>query len=344
MVRDHPGRAVIWSFVLVPDTQYLATPANGWTSYFNGLRDWIIDNADVHNIRFIGGLGDIVDLNGDTASWANAKTALTPLFDLDIPVLLFAAGNHDTDEVAQPSRDHDLYNATFPEYLYQNESWFGGVYETGNAQNMYARTDIGAHKYLLFALEFYPRDGVLDWVSDVVAAHPDDRVVIVTHAYLHDTGARDTWATTPYGADTYFTEGVDDANPGDDMWTGWFTTFPNLCGVFNGHYIGGGNVAYDLDTGTAGNTVLQGFYNWQQSANGGAGRVVLMTVDDVAGTIRHRVVRTDTDTFESGTNYDVTHQVWTATVPAAADLSAVDVAGTLHTIDHAGLSTVHLGS
>lgn len=285
------------------------TPAYEWVSYATGMRDWIVANVDTYNIQLVCGLGDIVDVYGDTASWVNADTALSPLFDLDLPVLLFAAGNHDNETQSQTTRSLTTYNATFPTTLYSGKDWYGGVYAVGQAQNMYALFTVGNSDYLAFSLEFYPRDAVLDWVVTTAAAHPHRRVIICTHAYLFMDGTRDTWETDPYGAADYFTEGVHDANPGDSMWD-WFEQIPRLFGVFGGHQISY-NVAYDTDEGTAGNPVLQGFYNWQEAGQGGRGRVVLLTVDDVAGSVQQRVVRTDTDAFETGTSngfsYATTH-------------------------------------
>lgn len=319
-----------WSIVLIPDTQNLATPANGWTSYYTGMRDWIIDNAPTYNVQLVASVGDSVDLHGDSASWDNAQAALLPLTTaLDIPVLLLAAGNHDSDAGNLP-RSLSIYNTRFPVSLYSGKSWYGGVYETGKAQNLWGQFNVGGTDYLVFMFEFYPRDGVLDWADGVVAAHPGHKVIVVTHAFLYQDGARDDWSTAPWGVSSYFTVGSD-ANPGADMWSGWLKDWPNLVGVFNGHHIPN-NVAYRVDPGTAGNMVLQAFYNWQDAETGGRGRVILLTVDEDAGTIHQQVVRPDLDAFETGTSgsfsYDTVHSLSGPAVPAVGVAGRVMVDGT----------------
>lgn len=304
-----------WSFLVIPDTQKLATPASNLSGYYNGMRDWVLANVDTYNVQFVGGLGDIINNYGDEPSWEVAETALLPLLDLDIPVMLLASGNHDTDTSNQRTRSLTGYNSHFGVDLYSGKPWYGGVYETGSAQNMWGSFTVGSHDYLAFMLEFYPRAGVLDWMESVTAAHPDHRVLVVTHSYLHPSGTRDTWTSGQFGPADYFEQDVDDANSGDQMWQGWLKTVPNLLGVFNGHYYPG-NVSYRVDQGDAGNRVLQGFYNWQQALNGGMGRVILFTVDEDAGTIHQQVVRPDLDGFETGTSngfaYDTTHTIWVA--------------------------------
>jgi hypothetical protein len=299
-----------WSFIAIPDTQHLATPAKNLTGYFNGMRDWIAANIDTYNVKLVGHLGDIVHEYGDTASWDNAWAALGPLFDLNVPVLLMTHGNHDTNIAGQRTRNLTMYNSYLPLSLYTSKSWYGGSFQAGQAQNTYATFTVAGQDYLAFMLEFYPRQAVLDWVDGVAAANPAARILVFTHGYLAWDGQRDDW-THPniYGPSHYFTQGTDDAHGGEEMWQDHFRTYPGMLGVFNGHYLDA-NIATRVDPGLHGNNVLQGFYNFQEAGDGGRGRVMLLTVDEDAGTIRHRVVRTDLGTFEVGPSYDVTHDIW----------------------------------
>lgn len=305
-----------WSAVLIPDTQHLATPANGWTAIYNGLRDWIVANVDTYNVQLVAHLGDIVHNPTSNGSWLNAQTALSPLFDLDIPVLLLACGNHDYHLDDPEARTTTEFNNFFGIDNYSGKPWFGGTYETGKAENLWITFDVAGRHYLALALEFWPRSGALDWAKGVIAAHPDHEVIITTHAFMYQDGTRTQWGDDFDPGNYGFTQGNGGANDGEEMWAGWLSECPNLRCVFNGHHIGPPYLSYKTDqiSGAYGKT-LQAFYNWQQVGSGGDGRIVLVTFDYTARTIRHQVVRTDTATFEAGTNYDVTHSAMWPPLP-----------------------------
>ena len=45
-------------------------------------------------------------------------------------------------------------------------------------------------KFLIVSLECKPRDEVLNWANEVVAKHPEHRVITHTHAYMKANGRR----------------------------------------------------------------------------------------------------------------------------------------------------------
>jgi hypothetical protein len=50
------------------------------------------------------------------------------------------------------------------------------------------KLDVGDRKFLVLALEVYPRRAVADWAAGVLDANPDREAIVLTHAYLSSYG------------------------------------------------------------------------------------------------------------------------------------------------------------
>lgn len=255
--------AEYFSVVVLPDTQVYS---KSHPEIFKAQTEWIVRNQDYYNIRFVLHEGDVVDSGAqNVAEWEAAKAAIDVLDEAGIPTLI-AIGNHDYDDLAQ-TRSSNVFNQYFGLERYEGKPWFGGAFEPGKAENVYALFDIGGETYMVLVLEFGPRDEVIDWANEVVAAHPDAKVIVLTHSFLHNDGWRveegTEWSPNRYGLGA-------DANAGEALWHKLVKKHPNIFLVLNGHVLGTGT-ARRVDVGEHGNLVFQVLANYQMRANGGDG-------------------------------------------------------------------------
>lgn len=257
-----------FTVVVLPDTQLYS---KAHPDIFKAQTDWIVRNQDYYNIRFVLHEGDVVDTGAThVAEWEAAKAAIDLLDEAGIPTLI-AIGNHDYDDQAQ-TRSATMFNSYFGVDRYEGQPWFGGAYQSDQAENVYGLFEIGGETYLVLVLEFGPRDEVIDWANEVVASHPEAKVIILTHSYLHNDGWRveegTEWSPNRYGLGA-------DANAGEALWNKLVKKHPNILLVLNGHVLGSGT-ARRVDVGDHGNLVFQVLANYQMRANGGDGYLRLM--------------------------------------------------------------------
>ena len=89
---------------------------------------------------------------------------------------------------------------------------------------------MGGQDYLFMGLDYGAPDDVLQWASDVIAAHPNHNVIISTHCYLFRDGTTldDRDDTPPSGNGPQY-------NDGDDMWEKLISQHENITMVASGH-------------------------------------------------------------------------------------------------------------
>src|SRR5262249_44105466 len=129
--------------------------------------EWIVRNQSALNIKFVLGLGDIVNNGSDVAQQQNADAAVRTLDEAGVPYLL-ALGNHDYRSASPKTRDTTTFNRYFGPFRYAGKSWYRGNFPAGSNANFYGVFTIGNTKYLVMALEFYPRNSVLSWASSII--------------------------------------------------------------------------------------------------------------------------------------------------------------------------------
>jgi hypothetical protein len=225
-----------FSLVLLPDTQYYTAEEYGATrQILTSQSQWILQHKNALNIAFVLHEGDITD--GDSPpEWANAKASLS-LLDGVIPYAL-AVGNHDGLMTAQSQTAN--FNQAFPLSQFQNLPTFGGVFESNRMDNCYHLFSAGGVDWLLFSLEFGPRDCVLDWANQVVTNYPDRRVIVLTHAHVYEDNT--LYGSSPGQA--WLPSGYGRQNNGIDVWNKFLRFHGNMAFVFCGHVL-------DRDTGRA---------------------------------------------------------------------------------------------
>ena len=281
--------------ILLPDTQ---TYTSAYPSILQSQADWIRKEAG--NIDFVLQQGDLTDHNNDV-QWQIVKEAFTKIDHL-VPYSL-AVGNHDmgsAPKIFADNRNTDLFNQYFPQSHMSALPGFGGTYEEGKMENAYYFLETGKQKWLILTLEFGPRNKIIDWANKLVAMHPEQTVILNTHAYMYSDSTRqgpgDSWRAKGYGVGK--DEGEEAVNDGEEIWNKLVKLHPNIRFVFSGHVLNSG-VGTLVSINDAGLPVYQMLANYQggviNSENGGNGNLRILDFDFKKKTI-------DVKTFSPHTN------------------------------------------
>ncbi len=251
---DPPGE---FSIVLLPDTQYYTNKlADGPANTYYKQTQWIVDHQAEHNIQFVIHLGDITH-NNTVAEWEVADGAHAILDAAGVPYSM-VPGNHDYAPLSSFSREQTKLNDWFGPDRFQDEPWYGGSYDGKNDSN-YTFFEVGELEFMVLSVEHAPRKDILCWASDLIASHPERRVIIVTHCYLTHGGVYSMSCATNY--DTIGGSGL-------TVWEELASRHSNVFMVLCGHV---GDSEYVPIPGNAGNTVHQMLVDYQFEATCTAG-------------------------------------------------------------------------
>ena len=242
--EKEPAKDYAYSFAVVGDTQIVTyRDANNGTNDLAKIYDWIVANKDAKNIQYVMGLGDITDKNTQ-AEWNIALEQMQKLEAAEIPYSL-VRGNHELI-----SNGTDLFTQNMGTEAYRNQFITGGFYDEENIDNSWRTFTAGTVDYLIFALDFGSDDDVLAWAGNIIAAHPNHRVIITTHSYLYRDGttldANDAASPSTHGG----------VNDGDQVWEKFISQYENIVLVLSGHDPSD-NIVVSRDKGVNGNIVTQ---------------------------------------------------------------------------------------
>ncbi|HWR36958.1 MAG TPA: carboxypeptidase regulatory-like domain-containing protein [Clostridia bacterium] len=257
MAQTNSGEFTV---IALPDTQFYSA---SYPQIFTSQTQWIADNIDALNIKFVLGLGDIVDKGSDLTQWQNADAAVK-LIEGKIPYFL-PIGNRDYQSVSATTRKVTNFNTYFGPSRYAGYSWYRGNY-AGSNENFYGEVNVNETSYLILALEFYPRDAVLAWADQILSANAGKEVIVITHSFTYKDSTRvdkcDDGVYTTYG------------NDGEAMWNKLFRKYSNIFLVLSGHISYTGRRS---DLGEAGNLVNEVLSDYQSGENGGNGYLRILT-------------------------------------------------------------------
>ena len=254
-----------WKLAVLPDTQVYALRYPG---LFSAQTAWIASQAEVLDIRYVIHLGDIVN-NNTAREWAHARAAMG-LLDGVVPYAL-VPGNHDYG----PSGDASTRDTLLNQYFSYGDSaaWptFGGAYEEGRLDNSYHLFSAAGRDFIIVALEWGPRDEVIEWANQIMAEHAHRDGIFVTHAYLNHNDRRYDHTATQYDQSfnphEYRTPGG--VNDGEELWQK-LIRHHRFVMTLNGHVLADG-VGYLISTTDRGNPCHQMLSNYQFRAQGGEG-------------------------------------------------------------------------
>jgi hypothetical protein len=269
------GHAQTFTVALIPDPQNYSE----FSSYgvYAHQTQWLVDNRAARNVKFAVHLGDIT--NHDTAvEYDVASAAHTLLDNAGLPYSM-TIGNHDIFPSNQAYKRSSLYANYFGEARYTGETFYGGAYDSSNVNN-YTYFESGGLRFMVVSVEFAPRKDVVTWANQVIANHPDRRVIVATHCHMNNNAEHVTGC-----ADNYNLEGRD----GVDLWEELIQRHNNVFMSVSGHVQG---VSYRQRTGNHGNVVheiLSDFQNEPVLGTGhalGNGWLRLLTFDPAQNQIR----------------------------------------------------------
>lgn len=265
-----------FTIAIEPDTQQEV----GSTGRFLQRNQWLVDNADRLDLRFVGHTGDVVNWDTpDHSQYEVASEAMRPLEVAGIPYQL-AIGNHDSQATGPGgsardprntralARDTTVFNDYFTAARY---GAVGGAFETGKVDNVYSEFTAGGKDWLVLSLELWPRAEAIDWARNVVGSHPDSNVIVLTHSYLEKDSS--IGKSSKYGS----------TSP-QYLYDQLISRYANIKLVFSGHTGVAGSRA---DVGVHGNTVLS-FVTAIHSNE--TNPVRLVTIDTAADTLRTKIV------------------------------------------------------
>lgn len=287
-----PGSMTI---AVIPDTQHYS---ERFPHHFVTMTDWIAANKAKYNIKAALHVGDIVNRNS-APEWERAQDALERLHG-HVAVAL-APGNHDYGNGGRADVRTTLMSDFITYEKWSANPGFGGVYEEGRMENHYSTFEHNGVKYIAIALEWSPRDAVLEWANGLLEEHADHVGIVTTHAYMYADHTRYDWKTrgreqnwNPYAYGTSNDPGG--VNDGEDIWQKLVRKHPNMAFVFSGHVLHSG-VGTLSSEGDHGNTVHQLLGNHQMRREGGDGWFRLVQILPDNKTVRI-------------TTYSSTHDQW----------------------------------
>ena len=291
-----------YSLAVVGDTQTF-TYQN--PDLLKNMYQWIIENKDAKNIQYVIGLGDITEYGVDVghanydatranAEWAAAKAAIS-LMDGKIPYSLIRGDGHDGIELFnQYFANHDGYTNNI-----------AGYYEEGRIDNVYHTFKIGDVNYLLLSLDHGTKDGPLAWANEVVASHPDHRVIVTTHEYIRRDGSMivtgESGAASAYDPEN---------NNAEVLWGDFLSKHPNIFMVLCGH-VDSDDIVVSKQIGDYGNVVTQILIDPQtmdaEYGQGSKGMVAMLNFSADGEQVQVEYYSTLKDTYRPTSTFEVSY-------------------------------------
>ena len=225
--------------------------------------------------------GDITNRNLEP-QWDNALRSMNILNGV-VPYAM-TTGNHDCGPNGTSKDRNTFFNEKRyfgPGSAYAKQANIGEFFERDRTDNSFHTFSDGKRDWLVVALEWAPRDAVVDWANKVVEAHPDHLAMLVTHAYMYNDDTRYDWDTKhvkqainphSYGVAKLPGESVND---GQQLWEKLVAPHKNFRLTFNGHVVGDGT-GFLSSKGAHGNVVHQMLANYQFNHEGGDGDMRLV--------------------------------------------------------------------
>lgn len=263
-----------WTIAVLPDTQVYAMRH---PEHFAAQTRWIAEHREERDIRFVLHLGDVTN-NNNEEQWTHARAAMETLNgEVDYAI---APGNHDYGPNGNAADRTTLFNDFFPYEEQASRDTFGGAFEEGVLDNTWHEFEVADTPWLVLALEWGPREGAVAWANEVMAAHPDHRAILITHAYMYfdesrydweERGRDQSWNPHAYGT----AEQPGGVHDGQELWDGLVSKHAGFHMTLNGHVLGDG-LGRMSSKGAGDHDVHQMLVNYQMKREGGEGFMRLL--------------------------------------------------------------------
>lgn len=321
----------------IPDTQVETSSSSATTSRFIPRLEWLVDNANELNLKYVWQVGDLQDWDDPTHShYERASNGLEILEDANVPYAL-TVGNHDTLAVCEggsacPGIDvptefrnistwHQYYPpsrfpgittmcsefsafesrlmAAGPSGTNHNTPTFikNACQQRNTTDNAYRTFRAGGLDWILINYEMWPRQSVQEWMKTVLERHPDHNAILFTHMFMSGSGSLPT-DFGGYGSP---------AGPPQSVFNNVIGEYPNVRFVFSGHT---GTAACNTFNGENGNKVYAWLDN-RRSDSPVPNHVRLIKINVSAGTATSQIyVPNSGQTLSQGSNCNVSNINW----------------------------------
>ena len=247
-----------FAFAWETDTQYYSEE---FFQHYLNMNNWIAQNADPLNIRYVIHTGDIVDDFDMIYEWENADKAMKILDDAKIPYGVLG-GNHD---VAAATFEYENYAKYFGEDRVKDQPTYGGSYK--NNLGHYDLLTENGQDFIVVYMSWDIYEEEIDWMNQVLAQYSDRKAILCFHTYSRVAYNPDGSLGDYYGK--LIQREVVAKNP-------------NVFAVLNGHYHGSSfetTVFDDNKDGVYDRTVYQICTDYQSGFEGGSGYLKMLYFD-----------------------------------------------------------------
>jgi hypothetical protein len=291
------AQAEPYRLIVVPDTQFASEK---WPHLLTAMSAWILKNQAPLNIKYVLQVGDMVQNAGEEVEWKNFDAGFRPL-DGKVPYLV-VLGNHDIPKSAV-GHNVPLFEKYFPAERFAKLPSLPAA--TADRANSYRLFSAGGTDWLIVGMPFSPTDAELEGADRVVAAHPERRVIVLTHSYLKQYGRSDL---------------------GEHIWQKLVKHNPNVALVICGHV--GSLTPHFVSQADQGNKVYELMFDWQnEDQEEKNSYLAILEFDPEAATIAVKSYSPHLDKYmaEPKCNYEI-HDV-DFLHPAAKNLQPAAVGG-----------------
>jgi hypothetical protein len=158
------------------------------------------------------------------------------------------------------------------------------VFPENTIDNTCSEFKLSGDNWLVFSLEFGPRNKTITWAESLIAQYPNHKIIINTHAYMYEDNTlqdgEDWWQPQAYGIGK--SKGEEATNNGGQLWEKLVKRHKNVLFVFSGHVLKSG-VGTLVSKGDHGNKVYQMLANYQKGVKtvekGNSGYLRIIKVD-----------------------------------------------------------------
>ncbi|TDD69885.1 hypothetical protein E1262_11480 [Jiangella aurantiaca] len=197
-----------FSIVHFTDTQYLSegaveqeTPEERavWASAYQGIVDWVVDNAAERKVAYAAHTGDIIENNIRPPLDEPMREQVIGEFEFSseqqgvldgagIPNGV-VAGNHD-NQSGRETGPEALYNQYYgpDRYAAADDRWehaeYGGPWREGDNQNHYDLFSAGGLDFVVVGLSYGVTKEEVEWADSVFERFSDRNGILLTHDYV----------------------------------------------------------------------------------------------------------------------------------------------------------------
>lgn len=279
-----PASAQTFTVIGLPDTQNYS---ERFPAIFYQQTQWVADNLQTLDIRFVSHYGDLVQ-NGDQLNeWSVADGAMRTLDLAGVP-WGSTAGNHDITPTGTSGQPYipTNYRTLFGPSRFSGKDWYRGASPSG--MSSYQVFFAAGLEWLALHVEVSASMRELTWAQAVLDDHRHLPVLFTTHRYLQD--AEDYTAGVPvvpsgrYPSIWYAIEGVyvPGGTQSNDIFDWFVRRNPNIIMVQCGHFH---EEFRQTSSNVLGNPVYEILADYQDDPNGGDGWLRIMTFDVGGGFI-----------------------------------------------------------